>query len=141
MNKKTTKFNFVSDEWVDQAEIILNDLVSQFGVKGVSFSVCETFFDAPKEIDASGVASWYFYIDGKSVQVGKGKVEDVDVKIKFDYVKASVIAKITYTEEIITKQKEETEKAKKNLEIAGKEFKEPPGYLQEFHNRLALLTA
>ena len=111
MNKKTTKFNFVSDEWVDQAEIILNDLVSQFGVKGVSFSVCETFFDAPKEIDASGVASWHFYIDGKSVRVGKGKVEDVDVKIKFDYVKASVIAKITYTEEIITKQKEETEKA------------------------------
>ena len=40
MNKKTTKFNFVSDEWVDQAEIILNDLVSQFGVEGVSFSVC-----------------------------------------------------------------------------------------------------
>ena len=97
MNKKTTKFNFVSDEWVDQAETILNDLVSQFGVEGVSFSVCETFFDAPKEIDASGVASWHFYIDGKSVRVGKGKVEDVDVKIKFDYVKASVIAKITYT--------------------------------------------
>ena len=141
MNKKKTKFNFVSDEWVDQAEIILNDLVSQFGVEGVSFSVCETFFDAPKEIDASGVVSWHFYIDGKSVRVGKGKVEDVDVKIKFDYVKASVIAKITYTEEIITKQKEETEKAKKNLEIAGKGFKEPPGYLQELHNRLALLTA
>ena len=141
MNKKTTKFNFVSDEWVDQAEIVLNDLVSQVGVEGVSFSVCETFFEAPKEIDASGVASWHFYIDGKSVRVGKGKVEDVDVKIKFDYVKASVIAKITYTEEIITKQKEETEKAKKNLEIAGKGFKEPPGYLQELHNRLALLTA
>ena len=141
MNKKITKFNFVSDEWVDQAEIILNDLVSQFGVKGVSFSVCETFFDAPKEIDASGVASWYFYIDGKSVRVGKGKVEDVDVKIKFDYVKASVIAKITYTEEIITKQKEETEKAKEASVLAGKEFKEPPGYLQELHNRLALLTA
>ena len=141
MNKKKTKFNFVSDEWVDQAEIILNDLVSQFGVEGVSFSVCETFFDAPKEIDASGVASWHFYIDGKSVRVGKGKVEDVDVKIKFDYVKASVIAKVIYTEEIITKQKDETKKAKKNLEIAGKGFKEPPGYLQELHNRLALLTA
>ena len=141
MNKKKTKFSFVSDEWVDQAEIILNDLVTQFGVEGVSFSVCETFFDAPKEIDASGVASWHFYIDGKSVRVGKGKVEDVDVKIKFDYVKASVIAKITYTEEIITKQKKETEKVKKNIEIAGKGFKEPPGYLQELHNRLALLTA
>ena len=141
MNKKTTKFNFVSDEWVDQAEIILNDLVSQFGVKGGSFSVSETFFDAPKEIDTSGVASWHFYIDGKSVQVGKGKVEDVDVKIKFDYVKASVIAKITYTEEIITKQKEETEKAKEASVLAGKGFKEPPDYLPELHNRLALLTA
>ena len=141
MNKKTTKFNFVSDEWVDQAEIILNDLVSQFGVEEVSFSVCETFFDAPKEIDASGVTSWHLYIDGKSVRVGKGKVEDVDVKIKFDYVKASVIAKITYTEEIITKQKEETEKAKEASVLAGKGFKEPPDYLPELHNRLALLTA
>ena len=76
MNKKKTKFNFVSDEWVDQAEIILNDLVSQFGVEGVSFSVCETFSDAPKAIHTSGIASWHFYIDGKSVRVGKGKVEE-----------------------------------------------------------------
>ena len=141
MNKKTTKFNFVSDEWVDQAEIILNDLVSQFGVEGVSFSVCETFSDAPKEIDGSGVASWHFFIEGKSVRVGKGKVEDVDVKINFDYAKASVIAKVVYTEEIITKQKEETEKAKEALVIAGKEFKEPPDYLPKLHNKLALLTA
>ena len=140
MNKKKTKFSFVSDEWVDQAEIILNDLVTQFGVEGVSFSVCETFFDAPKEIDASGVASWHFFIEGKSVRVGKGKVEDVDVKINFDYAKASVIAKVVYTEEIITKQKEETEKAKEALAIVGKEFKEPPDYLPKLHNRLALLT-
>ena len=141
MNKKKTKFNFVSDEWVDQAEIILNDLVSQFGVKGVSFSVCETFFDAPKEIDASGVASWHFFIEGKSVRVGKGKVEDVDVKINFDYAKASVIAKVVYTEEIIAKQKEDLALVKKNLEKKGKVVKEPPKYLTELHNRLALLTS
>ena len=140
MNKKKTKFSFVSDEWVDQAEIILNDLVSQFGVKGVSFSVCEIFFDAPKEIDASGVASWHFFIEGKSVLVGKGKVEDVDVKINFDYAKASVIAKVVYTEEIITKQKKQAKKAQKALSINGKEFKEPPDYLPKLHNRLALLT-
>ena len=141
MNKKKTKFNFVSDEWVDQAEIILNDLVSQFGVEGVSFSVCETFFDAPKEIDASGVASWHFFIEGKSVRVGKGKVEDVDVKINFDYAKASVIAKVVYTEEIIAKQKEDLALVKKNLEKKGKVVKEPPKYLSELHNRLALLTS
>ena len=141
MNKKKTKFNFVSDEWVDQAEIILNDLVSQFGVEGVSFSVCETFSDAPKEIDASGVASWHFFIEGKSVRVGKGKVEDVDVKINFDYAKASVIAKVVYTEEIIAKQKEDLALVKKNLEKKGKVVKEPPKYLSELHNRLALLTS
>ena len=141
MNEKTTKFNFVSDEWVDQAEIILNDLVSQFGVEGVSFSVCETFFDAPKEIDASGVASWHFFIEGKSVRVGKGKIEDVDVKINFDYAKASVIAKVVYTEEIIAKQKEDLALVKKNLEKKGKVVKEPPKYLSELHNRLALLTS
>lgn len=141
MNEKTTKFNFVSDEWVDQAEIILNDLVSQFGVEGVSFSVCETFFDVPKEIDANGVASWHFFIEGKSVRVGKDKVEDVDVKINFDYAKASVIAKVVYTEEIIAKQKEDLALVKKNLEKKGKVVKEPPKYLSELHNRLALLTS
>ena len=58
MNDKQTKFNFVDNEWVEQAEIILNDLVSQIGEEGVSFSVSETFTDAPKEIDSSGTDSW-----------------------------------------------------------------------------------
>jgi hypothetical protein len=141
MSEEKTKFEFVSNEWVNQAKIILNDLVSQFGVEGVSFSVCETFSDAPKEILTSGIVSWHFYIDGKSVRVGKGKVEDVDVKINFDYAKASIIAKVIYTKKIITKQKEGAEKAKEALAIAGKGFKEPPDYLPELHNRLALLTA
>jgi len=141
MNDKQTKFNFVSNEWVEQAEIILNDLVSRFGEEGISFSVSETFTDAPKEIDSSGTASWYFFIEGKSVHVGKGKAEKTDVRIKYDYAKANVIAKIIYTEEIIAKQKEETEKALEVLTEKGKEFKEPPDYLSELHYRLALLTA
>ena len=140
MNEKNTKFNFVSDEWVDQAKIILNDLVTEFGKEGVSFSVCETFTDAPKDIDASGIASWHFYIDGKEVCVGKGKKENTDVKINFDYVKANVIAKIIYTDKMVAKQKEETAKAMETLEKAGKDFKEPPDYLSELHNRLALVT-
>ena len=101
MNKDIKKFEFVSDQWIDQAKIILENLVAQFGKEGVSFSVCETFSDTPKEIDTLGKVSWHFYINGKSVQVSKGKVEDVDVKINFDYKKASVIAKIIYTEERI----------------------------------------
>ena len=38
-------------------------------------------------------------------------------------------------------EKTETEKAKEASALAGKEFKEPPDYLAELHNRLALLTA
>ena len=49
MVKEKSQFEFVSDEWVEQARIILKDLVSKFGVEGVSFSVCETFTDAPKK--------------------------------------------------------------------------------------------
>ena len=140
MNDKQTKFNFVSNEWVDQAEIILNDLVSRLGEEGISFSVSETFTDAPEEIDSSGIASWYFFIEGKSVRVGKGKTEKTDVRINYDYAKANVIAKIIYTEEIIANQKEETEKALEVLTKKGNEFKKPPDYLSELHNRLALLT-
>ena len=141
MIKEKTKFEFVSNEWVDQATIILEDLVSQFGKEGVSFSVCETFTDAPKHIDHSGVASWHFYINGYSIKVDKGKVEDTDVKINFDYQKASVIAKVVYTEEIIAKQKKDLVLVKRNLEKKGKIVKEPPEYLSELHNRLALLTS
>ena len=77
----------------------------------------------------------------KKCQVSKGKVEDVDVKINFDYKKASVIAKIIYTEEIIAKQKEEAEKAKETLALTGKRYKKSPSYLTELHNRLALITS
>ena len=99
MNKEKAKFKFVSNEWVGQAKMILEDLVSQFGVEGVSFSVCETFTNAPTNIDPSGVASWHFYINGNSSKAAKGKVEDTDVKINFDYQEALVFAKIIYTEE------------------------------------------
>ena len=140
MNEEKTKFEFVSDEWIEQARIILKDLVFRFGKEGVTFSVCETFTDAPKNIDASGIASWHFYINGKSVKVAIGKVKDTDVKINFDYKKASVIAKIVYNEKMIVRQKEDLEKVKESLAIAGKEFKEPPDYLTELHNQLALST-
>ena len=140
MNEEKTKFEFVSDEWIEQARIILKDLVFRFGEEGVTFSVCETFTDAPKNIDASGIASWHFYINGKSVKVAIGKVKDTDVKINFDYKKASVIAKIVYNEKMIVRQKEDLEKVKESLAIAGKEFKEPPDYLTELHNQLALST-
>ena len=41
---------------------------------------------------------------------------------------------------MLAKQKEETAKAMETLEKAGKDFKEPPDYLSELHNRLALVT-
>ena len=84
MIREKSKFEFVSDEWVEQARMILKDLVSEFGKETVNFSVCETFTNAPKNIDPSGVVSWYFYIKGNSVKVAKGKADDTDVKINFD---------------------------------------------------------
>ena len=140
MIKEKSKFEFISDEWVEQARMILEDLVSEFGKEEVNFSVCETFTNAPKNIDPSRIVSWCFYIKGNSVRVAKGKEDDTDVKINFDYQKASVIAKIVYNEEIIAQQKEDLEKAREALAIAGKEFKQPPDYLTELHNQLALVT-
>ena len=140
MIKEKSKFEFVSDEWVEQARMILKDLVSKFGKEEINFSVCETFTNAPKKIDPSGIVSWCFYIKGNSVKVARGKADDTDVKINFDYQKASNIAKIVYNEEIIARQKEDIEKAREALAIAGKEFKEPPDYLIELHNQLALVT-
>ena len=141
MNRVKTKFQFVSEAWVNQARIILEDLVSKYGEENSSFSVCETFTDAPLNLSPSRTVSWHFYIEGKTVIVGEEKVNNTNVKINYDYYKASKIAKEIYTKEIIKKQKKDLEKVQKNFEKKGRKFKSPPDYLSELHNRLALITA
>ena len=73
MNDKQTKFNFVSNEWVDQAEIILNDLVSRFGEEGVSFSVSETSQMPLKKLILVALSLGTFLLKGNLCVLAKVK--------------------------------------------------------------------
>ena len=134
-----SKVTFASKAWVDEARRILEDLVATHGEDGVTFSVCEVFTDAPVEADPSGTAAWYFYVDGSTVRVGQGEVDDTDVTIRADYTATLPTARLVYTPEILAERaKQRAEAQASNAE--GNMGKAPP-YLVELHNQLAVITA
>ena len=63
------KVPFASSDWVEIARGVLEDLANEHGKEGQTFSICESFAEAPAEIaDEEGFAAWHFYLDGKSVR-------------------------------------------------------------------------
>ena len=55
-----TKVEFASAGWIDQARIVLDDLVATNGEEGKTFSACEIFTGAPASVAESGTAAWHF---------------------------------------------------------------------------------
>lgn len=133
------KLVFASEAWVDEARRILEELVAAHGEPGAAFSVCEVFSDAPAEADASGTAAWHFYIDGETVRVGRGEVDDTDVIIRADYTATLPTARLVYTPEILAQRAKEREQGP-NPNVQGDMAKAPP-WLVELHNQLAVITA
>jgi len=137
-----TKVPFASPAWVEIARGVLEDLVSEHGQESQSFSVCEAFAQAPAEIaDDEGFAAWYFYIDGKSVRVGQGRVIDTDVQIQATWEMVLPVARLVYTPELLADwQKNPPERpADPNASQSGDMANMPP-YLLELHNRMAKVT-
>jgi hypothetical protein len=136
-----TKVEFASAPWLDQARAVLEDLVADHGEDGRAFSVCETFTDAPGSVAESGTAAWNFYIDGKTVRVGRGTVDDADVKIQADYATALPAARLVYTPEVLAERaKQPPDESAPTPNVEG-DMTNMPAYLIELHNRLAVITA
>lgn len=136
------KVAFASPAWVAIARGVLEDLVSEQGKEGQTFSICESFADAPAEFaDPEGFAAWHFYLDGKSVRVGEGRVDDTDVQIQATYELVLPVARLVYTPELLAGwAKNPPERPKDpNGSQTGDMTKAPP-YLLELHNRLAKVT-
>ena len=141
MTENQDKIPFVSLAWVDIARGVLEDLVTRYGEAGKSCSICESFAEAPREFaDADGFASWYFYIDGKSVCVGSGRVTDTDVQIQVTWELALPGARLVYTPEILAEEMKKERPPDPNLKVEGN-MTDQPSYLEEFHNRMAVVTA
>lgn len=136
---KQDKVQFASNDWIARARAELEELVAAHGEPGVSFCLCEVFTDCPAEIDASGTLAWHFAIDGKSVTVAKGEVDDADLKLWVDYQAILPQARLVYTPEYLEARANEPPGS--NFDRAEGDFNLTPPYINELHNRLAVITA
>lgn len=139
---KENKVAFASPAWIEIARGVLEDLVSEHGKEGQAFSICESFAEAPSEIaDDDGFAAWHFYIDGKSVRVGQGRVDDTDAQIQATWELVLPVARLVYTPELLADwAKNPPERPKdSNASQTGDMTKMPP-YLLELHNHMAKVT-
>jgi hypothetical protein len=127
------KVVFASGPWVNAARVILERLVAEHGEQGRTFSLCERFNEAPREISPRGVVAWHFRVDGKSASVGSGEIDDADVTITVDYAAVLPGARRVYTPEQLAERPP--------IGTTSGDLSKAPSYLLELHNRLALITA
>ena len=131
------KVIFASQEWLDLARGVLEDLVAQHGEHGTSFSVCEVFTNAPEGMvgpDATR-AAWHFCIENKTVTVGEGEIDGADMAVSVDYSNALRMARRVYPAAIGWLAMPIVRLVSR---MRGKPV--PPAYLLDLHNRLALVT-
>ncbi|MBH80842.1 MAG: hypothetical protein CMQ49_10085 [Gammaproteobacteria bacterium] len=133
------KVIFGSADWIERARAELEDLVATHGKPGERFSLCEIFTDTPTSVDPSGTLAWHFYIDGRSVAVDVGEIDDADVKISTDYQGVLPQARLVYTPEYLAERAEQPPGAQ--FDHAEGDFSLTPDYITELHNRLAVITA
>lgn len=138
-NQSADKVNFASSAWIDVARQQLEEIVAERGEPGTRFSLCEVFTDAPTSITATGTAAWHFYVDGKTVRVSAGEVDDADVKIRTDYQGVLPRARQYYTPEILAERA--TQPPGAGFDSVEGDMSLVPDYLVELHNRLAVITA
>ncbi|MBX3481999.1 hypothetical protein [Phenylobacterium sp.] len=134
-----TKLPFAGPAWIAAAGTILRDLAAAYGEPGQRFSLCERFTDAPPDVAASGLAAWWFRIDGTTAEAGPGEIGDADASVTADYAATLPVARLVYTPEIIAERRARRERGK--LPSQQGDWSRAPRYLTELHNRLAVITA
>ena len=142
MTEMQRKAPFASPTWVDMAREVLEELVARHGQGGETYSVCEAFAEAPAEIaDAGGFASWHFYVDGASVRVGIGRIDDADVQIQASWALSLPGARLVYTPEVLAEwEKNPPQRPDDPHEKVEGDMAALPAYLLELHNRMAVVT-
>lgn len=133
------KVDFAGEAWVEAVRGVLGDLVAEHADDDTRFSACEIFTDAPAHVAAAGTAAWHFYVEGKSVRIGMGAVDDADVTIRADYETALPGARAVYTPEYLAKMAT-MPPPDPPPDIKGDTSVFPP-WLVELHNRMAVITA
>ncbi len=125
------KVVFASPAWIQLAQTTLTDLVSAYGNPDDEFSVCEVFLNVPADVNAESTVAWHFFIKGTDLKSGVGEADEVEVRIAVEYEDALAAARRVYAPDDVA-----LAQPRHSLGSA-----QPPRYLVELHNRLALLTA
>ena len=146
------RVEFISPAWIALAREVLTDLFANAkqDLSGVTFHMCEVFTDVPEHLAQTddGRAGWHFRVNGKSVEVGSGEIDDADMKIIADYATILPAAKMMYgkdTASAMQANQKTQAAALKNGKVRseGDFSKLPPALmsiLMPLHNRLAERT-
>ena len=89
------QFEFLSDEWLAEAERFLRATVKTRAERlgGRAFSVSERFTDPPPHLKFDGgAAAWTLRYDGQGLSVSRGFDESADLRVEGDYQAALSLA-------------------------------------------------
>jgi len=87
------RVEFASSEWIEVARAYLEPRVAAHtdSLRGVRFGVCEVYTDAPAHLGyPNNEAAFHICIDDGVLDIGRGEVDDVDMKVRADYERAHV---------------------------------------------------
>jgi hypothetical protein len=86
-------FEFLSDQWLNEARSFLARETERQKERLVPFSISERYTDAPPHLKFAGdVASWSARFDGVGLTVSREFVADADVRVEGDYQAALTAA-------------------------------------------------
>jgi hypothetical protein len=142
-----SKFEFGSPEWLDAVTELLDQAVSGVDLGGRSYAVSEEFTDAPAHLVAAGDTSiaWHFRVTDGKVDVGRGVLDDADLKTTVDYQAVLPVARLVYesTPDAMAEADRLRTEARTTGERVGDETALPAPLLERLvwlHNELARRT-
>jgi hypothetical protein len=130
----TPRFPLASKGWFNAVRDALTALVAQQGQPGDMFSLCEVWADAPEGSigrDDNGRSAWHVRITGNECVIEAGEVDDVTMKLVFDYAGALPYAR---------SRTHEAKVPPAILEYAG-DPSAMPSYFADLHDLMAPQTA
>lgn len=87
------RVEFLSDAWID----IARRYVESLDLGDASFSLCESFADAPPSLGRpGGRAAWHLRVDRGVVSAGAGEIDDADLRVRGDYQAVLAMAQTVY---------------------------------------------
>ena len=88
------KYRFMSQAWIKMAQEQIAGVLAGEDLRGIDFTLCEEFTDAPEGLRPEGATTIGFFVRvvDDRVEVGDHPIDDADLKIVSDYEDAHAVA-------------------------------------------------